>query len=307
MGILRNAFIVVAVLAIRASADTDIEKADKLFEKGISLRETNLIQSCEAFEQSLALNPQAIGTLMNVALCDEKLGKIASAVRLFSEARDRAKEGNLPDYVKEAQSHIDTLKDDVSTVTIHFAQKSPGMKVVINDEVVPDAKLADKIPVDPGELEVTVSAPGRLPFETKIMIGKKDTKPIEVPELKKSVEVKSSRRTIGIITAASGAAAIIAGQVIGYEANKKYDDAFGPGKCSRETLTCPAEYQSKTDSARTLGTVGTVVTIIGAAGVGAGVVLWLTAPKDSAPTEKRVTFLPQVTPDSAGFTAIGRF
>ena len=55
----------------------------------------------------------------------------------------------------------------------------------------------------------------------------------------------------------------------------------------------------------TLGDVGTGVSIVGIVAAGVGAYLWITAPKD--PTEKRVTFRPNVTPESAGITAVGRF
>jgi hypothetical protein len=311
VGTLRNASILVALLAARASADSDIEKADKLFEQGIKLRDTNLEQSCEKFNESLKLNPQAIGTLMNVALCDEKLGHSASAHRLFSEALQRAKEGNLPDFIKEAQSHIDALAPELSKVTIHFATRLNGMKVLINNEVVPEEKLGGEFPVDPGELEVTVSAPGRISFETKIMIGKKEIKAIEVPELKKSVTVKNSKRTAGVVVTISGAGMLVGGVVIGLVARSRWKGAFevseGKPPCNKAELTCPPDRQSETDSARTLGNVGTGVGVIGVVGIGVGVYLWLTSSKDSNPTEKRLTFVPDVTPESAGFAAIGRF
>ena len=307
MGTLRTAIVLVALLGARASAETDIEQADKLFAEGLALRDTNLEQSCDKFRQSLAKNPQAIGTLLNVALCDEKLGRIASAVERFSEARDRAKEGNLPDYLEEAQRHIDALVPELPHVRIAFADKAPSTRVLIGDRVIPDDRLDDEIAVDPGELVIVVSAPGRVAYETKLMIGKRETKTIAVPALAKAVTVQSSRRTIGIITAASGGAALATGLVLGYISNSRYDAAFESGECMNvdgERL-CSAEGKSKTDRALTLGTTGTVVSVIGGVAIGVGAYLWLFAPKER--TERKLSVVPTVSPESAGFTAIGRF
>lgn len=310
MGSLRTAVVLCAALAsTRASAETDIKAADELFAKGLALRDTNLEQSCSYFKQSLDLNPQAIGTLMNVALCDEKLGKIASALERFSEARDRAKEGNLPEYATEATAHIDLLKADVPKVTIKFLGERPaGTRLLIGDRVIaPDRYEGGKqVNVDPGELVIVVSAPGRLAYETKLLINKKEEKAIEVPELKKGITVKSSRRTIGIITTATGGAAFGTSVVLGLVArsiwNKNHD------KCTPVPGDdiCDPEQQSGTERARTIGSVGTVVGAIGLAATGVGIYLWLTAPKESS-TDRRVTLLPNVTPESAGLTALGRF
>jgi hypothetical protein len=299
-------------LTAPASAD-NIQEADKLFAEGIALRDTNLQQSCDKFAQSLKLNAQAIGTLMNVALCDEKLGRIASAVDHFSEARDRAKEGNLPEYLAEAQKHIDQLQPDVPFVVVKLSA-SPDKdttSVLINDRVLDVTKIlaGDKFPVDPGELHIVVTAKDRLPYRGVVLINKKETKSIVVPELEKSVTVKSSRRTIGIITTASGGALVAAGVVIGLVARSRYNGAFDGAMpdCDKATKICNPDGHSTTESAITLGWVGTGVGAVGVATVGVGLFLWLTAPKDKELDARQTAIIPTVTHDSAGLSAVGRF
>ena len=301
----------VALLGARAFAETDIEQADKLFAEGLALRDTNLQQSCDKFRQSLALNPQAIGTLLNVALCDETFGRIASAVERFSEARDRAKEGNLPEYLEEAQRHIDALTPELPYVSIRFADKAPGMRVLLGERVVSDAELGGEIAVDPGELVVVVSAPDRVAYETKLMIGKREKKVVDVPALAPAVTVrKSSRRAIGLITAGTGVAAVATGVVLGLVARNRYNDQFESGACEKVDGqdVCSPEAQGKTESAITLGTTGTVVGVIGIAAISVGAYLWLSAPKDrNERNERDVSLVPTLSPDAAGLTAVGRF
>lgn len=310
MGSLRTAVVLCAALASRAFADTDIEAADALFAKGLALRDTNLEQSCNYFKDSLERNPQAIGTLMNVALCDEKLGKIASAVARFSEARDRAKEGNLPEYVTEAETHITALSPDVPKVTIKFLGERPaGTRVLLGERVIASERYDNGKPVDvdPGELVIVVSAPGRLAYETKLLVNKKEQKAIEVPELKKGITVRtSSRRTVGIITTATGGAALATGAVLGLVARSIYRKNHDECTPAEGGDICDPEQQSETERARTIGNVGTVVGAIGLVATGVGIYLWLSAPKEPA-AERRVTIIPDVTPGGAGLTAIGRF
>ncbi len=292
-----------------AAAEVDIGKADKLFAEGLALRESNLEQSCQRFEESLTYNPQAIGTLMNVALCDEKLGRIASAVVKFSEARDRAKEQQLADHLKASEEHLALLLPELPYLTIKFATAPiPETRVLIDDRFIPMDKIA-KLPVDPGERVIVVSAPGRLPYQTKILIAKREHKDIDVPELAESVTVKSSRRTIGKITTASGLAAVVTGVAIGLYARGVYNDQIGPGKCMRiegGEPQCPPENQTETERAITLGNVGTVVGVVGVAAVGVGLYLWLRSPKESA-VEPTLSVVPQLSPESTGVAAIGRF
>ncbi|MBA3393856.1 MAG: hypothetical protein H0T89_14505 [Deltaproteobacteria bacterium] len=307
MGILRSTLILLAVtlVASPAAADVDIAKADKLFAEGLALRESNLEQSCAKFNESLQYNPQAIGTLLNVALCDEKLGRIASAVVKFSEARDRAKEQQLADYIKAAEEHIASLTPELPYLQLKFGVAPiADTKILVNDQVVGMDRIG-KLAVDPGEVSITVSAPGRLPYQTTIIVAKREMKDVEIPELEKSVTVKSSRRTIGLITTASGVAAIGAGVAIGLFARSSYNDAIK--KCNQMTdpPQCPSEAQTDTEKARTLGTVGTVVGVIGIAAASVGIYMWLRAPKDTG--ERKVSLVPHVSSETAGLAAVGSF
>jgi hypothetical protein len=69
---------------------------------------------------------------------------------------------------------------------------------------------------------------------------------------------------------------------------------------------CNPDGYRATGNARTLGTVGTAIGIGGGVAVAVGAYLWFFAPKD-ANAEKSVAVIPTVTPDSAGFAAVGHF
>src|SRR5262249_43347029 len=70
------------LIASPAWADTAAEKA---FEEGRDLfRAGKYADACVRFEQSEQLDPQ-MGTLFNLAQCDEKIGKLASAIVAYRE------------------------------------------------------------------------------------------------------------------------------------------------------------------------------------------------------------------------------
>src|SRR4051794_5128978 len=93
-----------------AHAEDNVAKADRLFDEGRALMASDLHAACDKFEESLKWNSQAIGTLMNVALCDAKLGKVASAYAKFTEARARAREGNMDVRLKAAEEQLTALE-----------------------------------------------------------------------------------------------------------------------------------------------------------------------------------------------------
>lgn len=305
----------IALVRVTA-ADIDIKRADALFAEGLALRDKDLDGACAKFRESLQLNPQAIGTLLNVALCDEKQGRIASALAKFSEARDRATEQQLPEYIAAAQEHIDKLAPDVPRITLRFVEPPlPETKIVVDEQVVPLAKI-EQLPIDPGQRVVVVSAPGRVTFTKTVTIAVRARETIDIPPLAKSVTVKSSRRTIGKITVASGVGVTAIGVTLGLVARSRWNAQFEPAiagmpesaPCIEDAVgrRCTEAGFQATNRARTYGTVATVVGIAGLGAVAAGTYLWLTAPRPT-PAERQVGLVPTLTPESVGIVATGRF
>lgn len=294
------------------SPDPRIEKADQLFAEGKALLGSNLLQACAKFDESLRENPAAIGTLLNVALCDEKLGRVASAVAKFSEARDRAKEQGLPQHIRAAEEHLAALAPQVPHVTIKLTEQLPETKILIDDRIIALASLTD-VAVDPGERVIVVSAPARLPYRAKLVVGAAEHREVVIPALARSVAITSSRRRIGQIVTVVGGGAIGTGIGLGIYARHLYLDQFGhmqpgDGLCDSNGR-CESQGQAGTQRARTLGNVGTVIGVAGGVAVGLGAYLWFRSPNStpSEPSAKKLVVVPQVSGGGLGVVAAGRF
>src|SRR5262249_54002482 len=120
--VLASAFAAAAALtaAHPAAAEDNVAKADALFAEGVKLRDSNAELACAKFGESLQLNPQAIGVLLNVAMCDERHGRIASAVRRYRETREHAVELRFPEYQKVADGKLAALEPEVPLLTVRF-------------------------------------------------------------------------------------------------------------------------------------------------------------------------------------------
>ena len=288
--------------------DPQVEKADQLFAEAKALMSSNLSEACKKFDQSLQYNRAAIGTLLNVALCDEKLGRVASAVVKFAEARDRAREQGLPEHQRAAEDHLAALEPQVPHLAIRLTQQLPETKVLVDDHVVAPGALGD-IPLDPGEHVIVVSAPDRLPHRATLVIAPAERKAIVIPALISSVTVTSSWRRIGQITTFTGGAAFgISIGLAGYGLHL-HNQQF-PGHCTHFSSGidgCDSTGLSNIERARTYGNVATVVGGVGLAVAAAGAVVWYLAPRSSrtADAQPRVTL--DVTADHVGVIALGRF
>jgi hypothetical protein len=79
-------------------------------------------------------------------------------------------------------------------------------------------------------------------------------------------------------------ATLVAGVAVALSAQADYDDSAAFCREDR----CTAEGLAIREDARTLGTVATALTVVGAAGAGVGLVLWLaTVPQSSGPGSAR--------------------
>lgn len=290
-----------------AAADPRIDKADQLFAEGKALLGSNLIQACDKFEESLQYNPAAIGTLLNVALCDEKLGRFASAVAKFTEARDHAKEQNLREHVRAAEDHIAALTPSVPHLAIRLAEPLPDTAVVVDRQVIAREALGD-VAVDPGERVIVVTAPDRLPYRKTIVVARGEHLAIDVPPLARSVTVTSSLRRIGQITTIAGGAAFGTSVGLALYGRHLHQQQLDNGNCGSNAsggTSCNAAGQSANTRARTYGNVATAVGAVGLAAAATGAVLWYLAP--SSTRSDALAIAPAVTATSVGVAALGRF
>lgn len=291
-----------------AAADDDHAKAEALFAEAQKLRDAgDTVAACKKFEEALSYNRTAVGTLLNVGMCNEVSGRYATAVQLYTQARDLAREHSFWDHLAAAEERLAIVTPLVGRVSVTFAEKHENMKLVIGEKVIPIDQSGD-IVIDPGRHHVVVTAPSRLPYDTWIEVERGGRASVAVPKLETSVTVQvegTSRETVGKVLTFSGAALVASGIGLGLYARSEYHGQIGTNCTDTDPPVCNAEGYRITNDARTLGTFGTIVGVAGVGLLGAGAYLWYSGRK--SPMERAVAIVPTVDPHSAGLTAIGRF
>jgi hypothetical protein len=91
------------------------------------------------------------------------------------------------------------------------------------------------------------------------------------------VETKSPDRTLAFVGLGVGTVGLAIGVGAGLAASKKYRSA----ETSCPDAGCTPSGADDVDSFRQLRTISTIGYVVGAVGIGAGVTLWLTAPKQT--------------------------
>ncbi|NUP12787.1 MAG: hypothetical protein HOW73_42660 [Polyangiaceae bacterium] len=148
-------------------SDSDKERARILFDEGRQLMtDGKTAAACDKFAESQKVRP-GIGTLYNLADCNEKLGKTATAFNLFHEVADRTKAALQTDREEKARERIAAIEPKLMKIRLSVPSKGKVKAITLDGEVVSAEDYNKAIPADPGEhtvIAVTVKDDGE-PFE----------------------------------------------------------------------------------------------------------------------------------------------
>jgi hypothetical protein len=300
-----RAICIVAILLGVADAQPlpraeDKAEADRLFEEGRELLEKGeRAEACTKFDLSFRKDPRAVGTMLNLGLCREEVGQVASAVRFYQEARDRAHDQNLPEHQQAAERKIALLSPRVPHLSIALAPGTTGARVLVDDMVIAADQLAD-VSIDPGDHAIVVTAPDKLPYEAKLAVKDGEHRKVDIPALvgAKTIVVSdgSNRRFVGKLGVGIGAGLLVASLGLGLYAShlywKEFPDGAHDGEVVRDTAhdcwtqlengvvvrRCNEVGSAALDNARLAGHVSTGAAIAGGIAAIGGAILWATAP-----------------------------
>ncbi|MBN2194745.1 MAG: hypothetical protein JW751_18160 [Polyangiaceae bacterium] len=272
--------------ALPASAQSqDAAAADALFRAGREAAEAgDHAGACARFHESNRLD-SAVGTLFNIADCEEKLGNLATAWTAFEEVVQRLPPEDERHPIAAARAAA--LAPRLPRLRIHLEVGAPvGTSVSRDGVTLGGASLDTPLPVDPGRHVVEITSPGRPPRTYQVSLGEGETKTLDVapsdatkaasgpPPVDPS---RSGARTAGYAILGVGAAAAVAGVVTGIlvlDRKRAVDE-----NCD-EDKRCDQAGVDAARSGKTFGVVTTVALAAGAVGLGAGTYLVLSAGRD---------------------------
>lgn len=123
--------------------------AESLFRQGRdAMRAGALDAACDKFSESYRLDP-VIGTLLNLATCEERRGRLATAWTRFHQLVDRAPPGD--DRAQLAMARIAALEPNLPRLRIVLLGPRMATAIVTEDGVeLREPSFESPIQVDPG-------------------------------------------------------------------------------------------------------------------------------------------------------------
>jgi hypothetical protein len=262
-----------------ATVTRDAATAEALFRQGrLAIDNGRFQDACPKFAESQRLDPAA-GTLMNLATCEEKLRKLASAWQHWKEAIDMLPTGD--DRAPFAQSRVNALEAKLPHLTIRVKGPVEGASKVLRDQTeIGPAGQGVPLPVDAGQHVITVRAPGHFDDATTVTLAEGENKEVivKIGAVDPAAAARlaggeaddgSGTRTLGWALGGVGVAGLASAVTTGLMVvSKKH---VVEAECNAETKECPSQEGADAASAgRTLLTLNTVSWVIAAAGLGAG-------------------------------------
>jgi hypothetical protein len=271
-----------------AAAQTLFDEARRLVEK------KDYTAACPKFAESQKLDA-APGTLLHLADCWEKSGKIALAWSTYLDAASAAKAIGKKAWAETGDARAKALEPRLPHFTLTVQEPAPGMEVRRDGTLLGAASYATSLPIDPGEHVFEADATGHEHWTMKVTFAEAQNLVLRVPPLtpiKRPIEraptpppvVPEQPRTsvltpLGYTALAVGAAGIVVGGVFG---------GLALSNDSRAIELCPKpacssrEGVDASERARTFSTVSTIGLAVGLGFAITGVIMLFAAPSNGS-------------------------
>jgi tetratricopeptide (TPR) repeat protein len=246
-----------AVVVILGGVTWADDRAEGLFGEGRQLLEAgSYAEACDKFMESLRIEPDSIGTLLNLGLCNEQLDRLATALRWFRRAQLRGSERAGSEAEAAAKAKAIALAARVATVAI----EAPHGSTVTVDGAAIDSLDVGHVELDAGH---HVIAAGRLVQEIDVLDG--DAKrvvlapPVTLPPID-----GGARRHRAIMIGAAGGGVLVVDGALALVAKLEFDGTEHPG--AQAAWKDVARY------------AGTTLFVLGTATIATAVWMYVTAP-----------------------------
>jgi hypothetical protein len=271
-------------------------EADTLFAAGRELLERGrFAEACEKLKESQRLSP-AVGTLLNLGYCWEQLGHHRSALDAYAEADLLATEGGDARRSEFAKERFAAILPRAPRLLLRLAAPSmKGLEVTRDGVVVPPSEWGQRIPVDPADVHIVATAPGKVAWRAVVHVqGEGAVTTVVVPPLADPVAdgtssistVLGPQRVAAIALGGGALAAFGSGTALALSASARRDDSSH--HC--DPTGCDDIGNDIRRRASSQGSVATVLFVAGLVSLGAGTILWLSGGRSDVARARFRTF-----------------
>jgi hypothetical protein len=311
-------------IAPAASATPESDAKD-LFARGRDLRSANDCGSAAPlFRKAWTIYPAGLGSLRNLAECEEQLGHFASARRSWLDLKraliTAPGDSKYDGWDKDAEEAAARLKPKVATFIVDvyvkgtegelLANESTGVEIFVNGESVGPTLVGTPLERDPGSYRIRAQMADAQPVEQTVTLSAGDNPHVTIrlshapkPKAQPATQDHSTRRTVGWIVTGVGAAALVGSGITFLVRQGAIGDVDDQCPTRRN---CSVGLRDTVDTGETMSTLTSILLPVGVVGVGAGLALVFTS-GSSSPEAGKTARSVRVAPSLGGLSFSGNF
>ncbi|WP_437964657.1 tetratricopeptide repeat protein [Sorangium sp. So ce260] len=301
--------------------------AEVLFRQGRDLFKLGQYpEACGKFEESQRLEPKP-GTLLNLAVCHEKVGKLATAWAELSSVEEVARREGRKDREGFARAQREALEQRLARLEIRMASPPASLHLTLDGEPLNGAALNAPFPIDPGRHRVAAAAPGKKAWSTEVEVPpERAAIVVTIPALedaqpaargpagappgalapraaRPAPEPKPRAGSAGTVLMAAGFSVGAVGLVVGVVAGALTLSRSGALAEACPDDLCPPSRRGELSTANTLANVSNAGFAALAVGAGVGVAGLLMLPAQGRTPGPRAALTPVLGPGAMGLRA----
>ncbi len=319
----------------RAQTKQELDAARKLFQEGMALSAANNCSAALTKYRAVANVKMTAQVAFNIAECEERLGKLVSALGNYRLAASQAQgDPKAKDVATRVADRIDALDARIPKLTIKRGKGADVAVIELDGSELGAAQLSAATPVDPGSHTVVSKIGGKEASNDTVVIAEKETKTFEVKieapvakvEAPEAVPIPPDpnsdkpppagrSKAPGAVVLGVGGVGVVLGVTFMVLRGGALSDL--ETQCGGDT-SCPPSAKSTSDKGRLYTGLAEGGFVLGAVGIVTGIVLLATSgppkPKPSsafvgAPPDARGVRLLTSAPGASigGLSLAGRF
>jgi tetratricopeptide (TPR) repeat protein len=246
-------------------------------------------EACEKFGEAYKADPDAVGTLLNLGLCNEQIGKLATAAEWFRKAEKKGAEVNLPEAVDQAKQHLEGISTKIPKLDIVIDPANPKAVVKLDGKTITTLKAVE---VDPGRHTVDVEAPKMAPATKTVELALEGKQTARLSLLPLGTGGTPSNR-LAYILGGAGLTLWVGTAVLGFVGKAQYDDA--------QTFAEQDKWKTRVRYG------GTAMFVIGTAAISTSVWLYIRNRGRRSESAESAHVTPAVGTNQIGLSVVGSF
>jgi hypothetical protein len=223
----------------------------------------------------------------NMALCEEKLGRLVAALGDYELAAADARAEKADQVAEEVEARREALSQRIPKLTVRRGSGAEAASIALDGVSLGDQVIGTPMPTDPGPHTIEATAPGFKPFRKSLRVAERQSETIEIvlepqPVAPPAQDAAGGRMlrsggrspVYGYVIGGIGIASLGAsGVFFGLRAGKISD----LDKVCDENRICPPGSKGDIEQGERYTTIANVTLAVGVAAVAGGLVLLLTS------------------------------